>query len=494
MAELRLYPNLPGVVSLISVETQLPTFDDTMPKVLILGNHNEDQFTDGTPIFFNEPYFVISDTMLQGMFASESKLGAYASVVGNTSGWEVIPVIVRIGKKDIQAGSGTSANSITLSAAASNGFLTQGSIKVSWVGEPTWRANFLLKVEYSEASNTASIYVNNVRIKENVSLPVELNTLGLRVQLDGTPTDDETAYFKFQYAVPTTSDQELYDAISDAMSWLSGIEVDVIYCPDAVFDATESQKNPVKLLAQFANTQSTQFKSVLAYVGTSLPNSYTFSGVKQWVNKLLDVTYHTESTFDSLGKYLVVVAGHGYVKGVSESVVLDLAPYVAMYILANDVYTGPINLQLSNVTLLENITLEQANQLSAKRITALYNKPGYNKVATILVGRTCAPITSAFTKISSVIVINEYVNGLREIADKFLGQPNSATVRMSMQSTMQNFTNNFVNTGRIAGGTVSVEPDVTSGSINAVNVKATIKAFAEIELITLNVKFEYQVG
>ncbi|HOJ94441.1 MAG TPA: hypothetical protein PK390_04320 [Fervidobacterium nodosum] len=64
MAELRLYPNLPGVVSLISVETQLPTFDDTMPKVLILGNHNEDQFTDGTPIFFNEPYFVISDTML----------------------------------------------------------------------------------------------------------------------------------------------------------------------------------------------------------------------------------------------------------------------------------------------------------------------------------------------------------------------------------------------------------------------------------------------
>jgi len=86
------------------------------------------------------------------------------------------------------------------------------------------------------------------------------------------------------------------------------------------------------------------------------------------------------------------------------------------------------------------------------------------------------------------------MNGLRAIADRFLGQPNSGTVRMSMQSTMQNYTNNFVSTGRIAGGTVTVEPDVTSGAINALNVKATIKAFAEIEVITLSVKFEYQIG
>jgi len=63
-----------------------------------------------------------------------------------------------------------------------------------------------------------------------------------------------------------------------------------------------------------------------------------------------------------------------------------------------------------------------------------------------------------------------------------------------MQSTMQNYTNNFVSTGKIAGGVVTVEPDVTGGSINAINVKATIRAFAEIEVITLNVKFEYHVG
>jgi len=44
MADLRLYPNLPGVVSNISVETQVPTFDDSLPKALIFATHSEDQF------------------------------------------------------------------------------------------------------------------------------------------------------------------------------------------------------------------------------------------------------------------------------------------------------------------------------------------------------------------------------------------------------------------------------------------------------------------
>jgi energy-converting hydrogenase Eha subunit B len=194
-----------------------------------------------------------------------------------------------------------------------------------------------------------------------------------------------------------------------------------------------------------------------------------------------------------VGHRLVIVAGHGIVENVS-NVKVDLASYVGAYLHANKVYTGPINLELTGVTLLESLSLKQVNELSGHRITALYNKPGYNKTPVILVGRTAAPITTPFTKISSIMVVNEFVNGLKNIADTYLGRPNSGTVRMSMQSTMQNFANSMKQAGKIAGAVVTVEPDVTSGTINALAVKARVQAFAEIEVISIDVTFEYQIA
>jgi len=155
-----------------------------------------------------------------------------------------------------------------------------------------------------------------------------------------------------------------------------------------------ADKNPIQALASFASTQSTQFKSVLAYVGAVMPKNYTFSGIKAWVDTLANTTCFSDTERTTLGKYTVVVAGHGYIPTVSDSQVLDLAPYVATKLLSEQVYTGPINLEMPEIQLVENISLDQANTLSSKAITALYNKPGVNKIATILVGRTMAPTTS----------------------------------------------------------------------------------------------------
>ena len=498
MADLRLYPNLPGVIQNISVETQVPTFDDSLPKQLIFATHDADQFADGTPILFNEPYFIVSSNMLASMFGTGSKLGLYASIVGETSGWEIIPVVVRIGKKSVKVAGqegDTYPEPETLSDAQNDGSVTAGKFKVSWTGEPTWRANFKLKVSQN-SDGTVNILINDKVIEElrNVTLPFTSKTLGLTIEATDTLGENDVSSFVFQYAEQPASNDELYDALVEATQFVTGLPVDIVYCPEVKYADTFSEgKNAVALLGQFAQTQSTQFKSVLAYVGTVEPANYTYSALKAWVDKLANASTLTSEDRAAFGRYVVVVAGHGTIPNVTDTVT-DLALYVGTKLLKDKVYTGPINLQLPGVTLFENITLDQANTLSGKGITQLYNKPGYTKVATILVGRTMAPANSQYSKISSILVINEYVNGLRQIADKFLGQPNSGTVRMSMQSTMQNYTNNFVSTGKIAGGVVTVEPDVTGGSINAINVKATIRAFAEIEVITLNVKFEYHVG
>ena len=234
-------------------------------------------------------------------------------------------------------------------------------------------------------------------------------------------------------------------------------------------------------------------------MGVKKPVNYTFSGIKSWVN---DLESYVDSNLangilddngNDIGHRVVVIAGHGYVSSISNTVV-DLSTYVLAHLIANKIYNGPINYELNGVTLLETISLEQANALVGKRITPLYNKPGYTKVPVILVGRTASAADNPLTKMSSIFVLNEYVNGLREIADRYLGQPNSGTVRMSMQSTMQNFTNSMRAAGKIAGGTVTVTPDTAGGAINAVKVDAKIQAYAEIEVITISVEFEYQVG
>jgi len=85
--------------------------------------------------------------MLASMFGTGSKLGLYASIVGETSGWEIIPVVVRIGKKSVKvAGLVGGTYPTSLSDAQNDGNVTAGKFKVSWTGEPTWRANFKLKV------------------------------------------------------------------------------------------------------------------------------------------------------------------------------------------------------------------------------------------------------------------------------------------------------------------------------------------------------------
>lgn len=487
MAELRIYPNLPGVISSISVETQTPVFDDSKPKFLLIGWYSKDAFADGTPIKFNEPYYAVNQTMLDSMFGTDEKLGLQAKIVGETSGWEMIPVIVRVGKVDIKAGAGSSADAAKaqLAPVQANGNIQSGGIKIEWVGEPTWRENFVVKVTTGK-----EIYINDQDEPVN-----DLSAFGLKVTLPETVAED--TYFAFQYAVKPTTSQDLIDALDAAFDELIGIEVNYVYAPDVYLDANDAKtKDKVELVARFADTQSNQFRNVLAFVGTAEPTSYTFSGIKTWVNNLESVmttigTIKNASGSD-IGHRVVIVAGHGTVNNVSASVV-DLAPFVAAYIHKANIYTGPVNFALDGVTLLENLTLEQANKLAGARITAIYNKPGYSKKPMIIVGRTAANLNSPLTKISSILVINEYVNGLKEIADKYLGKPNSGTVRMSMQSTMQNYTNSFRQAGKIAGGTVTVEPDVTNGAINALNVKAQIRAFAEVEVINISVRFEYGV-
>jgi hypothetical protein len=152
-----------------------------------------------------------------------------------------------------------------------------------------------------------------------------------------------------------------------------------------------------------------------------------------------------------------------------------LTPFVAGYIAYLNPTAGPTNVELpGTVTMVEKVSLEMANTLSGARITPLYTVPGYSPRVKILVGRTGAQLTSNYTKISTILIANEYVQGLRNIADQYLGKPNGPLTRMAMESNMQKFTADMIAQGKIADGTVTVQVDYIGGTINTLNVFAKV--------------------
>jgi len=188
-----------------------------------LGWYEDDAFADGTPIKFNEPYFTPDADVLADMFGPDKELGLHAKIVGETSNWEVIPVVVRIGKEDIQAGAGDTLENTTLASVEGVNELTQGSVKVSWQGDPTWKENFYIKVD-AHSDGTFEVYLNGGTEPVDV-----LSAFGLTVELTSTPTEDEIAYFKFQYAVEPATVDDVATALDKVFDELTGLEFDYLY-------------------------------------------------------------------------------------------------------------------------------------------------------------------------------------------------------------------------------------------------------------------------
>jgi hypothetical protein len=398
---------------------------------------------------------------------------------------------VRIGKVDPKIGIGTDVDSLTLSPVAGNVVedMTLG-IRVEWdTQEAPWGANFILRIDVDSADGDKA-YINDVLL-DDVDLSAKtlfLEEYGVTVDFSGA--NDGTYYIRFVYAEPIASDAELKEALETAFEKLYGLDFTYVYVADALFD---KHAESIKAIANFAEKASTQFKNVIAAVSTTEPKAKAFSVLKKWVNDLVaaakNVSLTTEDGRD-IGHRITVVPGSGKVSGLSYDV--PLAPVVLAYLHTAGVYTGPMNLTLSGVSTDLSLTYSLANELAGARYTVVHTPKGISSDPILVVGQTMAT-SGSLTKLSTVLVVNEFVNGLKTIADRFLGQPNTATTRMSMQSTMQNFVTSMIQQRKIAGGNVSVTTD-PGNVLNGVVVNAQLRAFAEIETVSLKVQFSVVGG
>ena len=124
-------------------------------------------------------------------------------------------------------------------------------------------------------------------------------------------------------------------------------------------------------------------------------------------------------------------------------------------------------------------------------MTPLFTQREVTGLATYIVtGRTAAGEDSSFTKISTVRVVNHTLNNLREIANRFIGKPNSMLYIEAMKTEMQSFLDGSAEQGLFETADVQVAPSA-GRQIGSIDVFVDIRAYTEIRDVRIYARFEY---
>ena len=152
------------------------------------------------------PYLPVVEVDRNLNAAKVIKKGTFVTLDSNGF---VVPAFTE--KPDVKVG-GAETEAVTLAQPANNKVTVAGVAEVSWVGEPTWRSNYSLTVTVDTSKN-ASVYLNGSEtplITGSAATGLYIPQLGLTVKALNDNAD-QTAYFKFQYAVGEALEYGQYD-------------------------------------------------------------------------------------------------------------------------------------------------------------------------------------------------------------------------------------------------------------------------------------------
>ena len=218
--------------------------------------------------------------------------------------------------------------------------------------------------------------------------------------------------------------------------------------------------------------------------------------VEEQVDRLVNVQYsdptRAANTMALMGdyktKHLVVTAFEPIV-----NIPITSVPYSTT---GESVYAGIIMSLKANETPINQIlkiagmrylyTNSQIDQLLAKRYTVVDYRPGIG--FRIAGDPTLAPYGSDYSLLSTVIEVFTVTNGLRDIANRFLGNKNTEAIRNSLQQQIDKYMSKIISAGIINRGVAVVRTDPTKSVLGEVDIDVTIVPAFEIRTIVLNVK------
>lgn len=149
--------------------------------------------------------------------------------------------------------------------------------------------------------------------------------------------------------------------------------------------------------------------------------------------------------------------------------------------------SAPTNKVVYGVTLQQGISESQANRLAGGRFVTFLSRPKGIVVASAMTGayNISSYYRSDFVRLSTVRIVHDAVNYVREVANQFIGEPNNAPQRNAMATAIENALKNMQEQGALRRFNFNVYASPTDQVLGRANVELVLVPAFELQQITV---------
>ena len=149
--------------------------------------------------------------------------------------------------------------------------------------------------------------------------------------------------------------------------------------------------------------------------------------------------------------------------------------------------SAPTNKVISGIILQRNISEAQANRLAGNRFVTFLSKPKGVVVASAMTGayNISQYYRSDYVRLSTVRIVHDAINYVRETADQFIGEPNNAPQRNAMATAIENALKTMQESGALRRFDFNVYASPTDQVLGKATVELVLVPAFELQQITV---------
>ena len=258
--------------------------------------------------------------------------------------------------------------------------------------------------------------------------------------------------------------------LTEIETWVDALE---LYTNVPWYDGTTDSGNGVPGNYRFVATTT-----------EDMPASYTGGDVLDAKDNRVDI-----------GAYISVVAAN--VRAANDAAVAlyptlgyynaDGAAVYAGLVSALPAKSSPTNKVMNGIVLQQGISQSQANRLAGSRYVTFLSKAKGIVVASAMTGayNISQYYRSDYVRLSTVRIVHDAVNYVRETADQFIGEPNNAPQRNAMATAIENSLKTMQENGALRRFNFNVYASPTDQILGRATVELELVPAFELQQITV---------
>lgn len=337
------------------------------------------------------------------------------------------------------------------------------------------------------------------------------------------------------------SDDDVYGYLDYAYLTLLNLDVDIAVPVGVALDSTTltGDRNFGYQLANFCYQATANSNTTIGVIGVTGPTTSpsgtpTILEVENWVTALAAYTNCSEydGTTDANGdgvpdnyRFVATTTGEMPASWASGDVLdakgnkVDIGAYISVVAApiratndaATDLYptlgyynsngvpayagliatlpakSAPTNKIVSGISMQRDISLSQADRLAGSRFVPVFAKPKGIVAASAMTGayNISEYYRSDFVRLSTVRIVHDAVNFVRDVSDQFIGEPNSAPQRNALSTAIDNALKSMQSQGALRRYDFNIYASATDQVLGRATVELELVPAFELQQITV---------